>query len=245
MKHIKYQAEIESGALQTLQVGVMAWYGQYGRELPWRGTCDPYVIIVSEIMLHQTTVNTVIPVFTQFMQKFPTVFDLARAPLEEVKQITDPLGYKVRGRWLKDIAEVIVTQCQGQWPDTLEGWMALPGVGRYTAGAVLSFAFAQDAAILDTNVRRVLGRYFGIAYRDTRAEVLHRLWALAEAVVPKGEAFRFNQALMDFGAMVCTARRPACTICPVVDQCWTVGDAIPEGVAEDASSYTIRARADL
>ncbi|PSR24119.1 MAG: adenine glycosylase [Sulfobacillus acidophilus] len=244
MKRIKYQADIDSQTLETLQAGMLGWYRQYGRELPWRQTRDPYAVIVSEIMLHQTTVNTVVPVYLRFMEKFPTVFDLASAPLEEVKHITDPLGYKVRGQWLKNIAEVIVTEHEGEWPKTLEGWMALPGVGRYTAGAVLSFAFEQDAAILDTNVRRVLGRYFGIAYRETRAEVVHRLWALAEAIVPKGEAFHFNQALMDFGAMVCTARHPACTICPVVDQCVTVGEGVPEAAAEEVSAYTIRTRAD-
>ncbi len=245
MKRMKYSAEIEQAALQVFRRGVAGWYSENGRDLPWRKTRDPYAIIVSEIMLHQTTVTTVEPVFTRFMDTFPTLDALHQAPLEAVKAITDPLGYKIRGQWLKGIADAVVEQHGGEWPRTVEGLMALPGVGRYTAGAVLSFAFGIDAPILDTNVKRVLGRYFGVEYRDSRAEIQHQLWALAERVVPPGEAIHFNQAIMDFGAMVCTARKPACTICPVYNLC--VSAAGPEAgaaAAEEPLYYRVVPRFD-
>ncbi len=245
MKRIKYSAEIEQAALQVFRRGVVGWYSQHGRDLPWRKTRDPYAIIVSEIMLHQTTVATVEPVYARFMDAFPTAQALHQAPLDAVKAITDPLGYKVRGQWLKAIAEAVVEQHGGEWPRTVEGLMAFPGVGRYTAGAVLSFAFGIDAPILDTNVKRVLGRYFGIEYRETRAEIQHQLWALAEGVVPPGEAIHFNQAIMDFGAMVCTARKPACTICPVYNLCVSAtGRDAGTAAAEEPLHYRVVPRGD-
>lgn len=242
MKRIKYKARIEAASLEIFQSAVMEWYSGHGRDLPWRKTRDPYAVIVSEIMLHQTTVATVTPVYQRFMECFPDVVTLSDAALEDVKAITDPLGYKIRGRWLKDIARAVVHEWGGEWPNTVEGLMSLPGVGRYTAGAVLSFAFGQDAPILDTNVKRVLGRYFGIAFRETRAEVQHHLWALAEAVLPPGRAEDFNQALMDFGAMVCTARKPACTVCPALEQCASAGNDEALAAAEDRGRYELEVR---
>lgn len=241
MKRLKYTAEIEGLALQSFQDGLLDWYRDHGRELPWRRRREPYAVIVSEIMLHQTTVATVTPVFERFLQRYPTLQALYEAPLPEVKAITDPLGYKVRGKWLKDIATYVVEECSGHWPTTVEGWMELPGVGRYTAGAVLSLAFGQDVPILDTNVKRVLGRFFGLPFSQPGADVSHRLWALAEAVIPSGQGRDFNQALMDFGAMVCTARKPACTICPLINHC--AFEAEPAAaVAEESAVYRINLR---
>jgi A/G-specific adenine glycosylase len=134
------------------------------------------------------------------------------------------LGYKVRGRWLKDIAAAVVTQYGGRVPDSLEDLMALPGVGRYTAGACLSFAFERPAGVLDTNVARIVGRLFAIPKEPGGAERLHRLWALAEAIVPTEDAWAFNQALMDFGSLVCTARKPACLLCPFRSWCPSGGE---------------------
>jgi A/G-specific adenine glycosylase len=172
------------------------------------------------------------------LQRFPTVADLAEAPLAEVKAITDPLGYKVRGRWLHEIARYLVVHHGGQVPGSLAELLRLPGIGRYTAGAVLSFGFGVDAPILDTNVNRLLGRYFGLDHRDGRAMTRHRLWALAEAVIPPGEGPTFNQALMDMGAMVCTARNPACLICPVASACAQRTDAgSGNRAAEEAPIY--------
>lgn len=241
MKRIKYVAHIESHRLFAFRAGVWSWYQTHGRDLPWRRMGDPYSVIVSEIMLHQTTVATVEPVFLRFLERFPTVEALYAAPLEDVKAITDPLGYKVRGSWLKRIAAHVVEQCEGEWPDTVEGWMAMPGVGRYTAGAVLSLAFGHDAPILDTNVKRVLGRYFGLDFQETRAEMQHHLWALADAVIPPGQGRDFNQALMDFGAMVCTARKPVCTVCPMVTACLSAGGA-SSAAAEERAPYDITPR---
>ncbi len=244
MKRKKYMASIDETVRGAFQRGLLSWYLENGRQLPWRESRDPYRVIVSEIMLQQTTVATVLPVFLTFMERFPSIRDVYEAPLAEIKAITDPLGYKVRGRWLKDIATHVVEERQGIWPDTLQEWMALPGVGRYTAGAVLSSAFNQDEPILDTNVKRVLGRYFGIDYRATKAENLHHLWALAGAVIPPGTAMHFNQALMDFGAMVCTARRPSCATCPLADGCASVAHDHGAAAAETPAPYEIYAQVE-
>ena len=169
--------------------------------------------MVSEILLHQTQVSRVIPVYEQFLRRYPTAASLAAARLSSVKRLTDPLGYKVRGRWLHDIAQHVAEERAGYFPQTLDGWRRLPGVGRYTAGAVMSFAFHRDAPILDTNVARLLSRYFGVG--DSRRE----LWALASRVIPRGQAHVFNQALMDLGALVCVGRTPRCARCPLRRGC--------------------------
>jgi A/G-specific adenine glycosylase len=201
------------GRLRTFRRNVLEWYAQSGRDLPWRRTRDPYAIVVSEIMLHQTQVSRVIPFYERFLQKYPTVEALARARRRDVKRLTDPLGYKVRGRWLHAIAQHVAEERAGYFPQTIDELRQLPGVGQYTAGAVMSFAFHRDAPILDTNVARLLGRYFGA--QPSRAE----LWTLAGRVIPRGKAFVFNQALMDLGALVCVARKPRCGTCPLRRGC--------------------------
>jgi A/G-specific adenine glycosylase len=182
--------------------------------LPWRRTRDPYAILVSEIMLQQTQVRRVIPFYERFLRTYPTVDALARAPLREVRQITDPLGYKIRGRWLKAAALQVAESPSGYFPNTLTDLQRLQGVGRYTAGAIMSFAFHQDAPILDTNVARVLSRYFGVDAQRRSA-----LWTLAAGVIPRGQAHLMNQALMDVGALLCVARRPRCPACPLRRGC--------------------------
>jgi A/G-specific adenine glycosylase len=218
MKRIKYEAVVDPLRLATFRRTILTWFEEEGRSLPWRETRDPYAVLVAEILLHQTTVQTVIPVYRRFLAAFPDVRTLAAAPLEAVKAITDPLGYKIRGAWLKAIAETVVTRFGGRVPDTLEGLMSLPGVGRYTAGACLAFAFERRAGVLDTNVMRVLARYFGLP-APRRADDRHRLWALAESVVPPEAPWAFNQGLMDFGAVVCRARKPLCLTCPLAPGC--------------------------
>ncbi len=213
------RAVIEPGVLEFFQRELLAWYEAEGRDLPWRRTEDPYAILVSEIMLQQTQVRTVLPYYERFLERFPSLEALAAAPLDEVKAITDPLGYKVRGERLKRIAETAVERYGGALPDREEDLLALPGIGRYTAGAVRSFAFRQDAPILDTNVLRLLVRLFAPPTEGGGAALLRRLWALAEAVIPSGKGYVFNQALMDFGAQVCTARRPICLFCPLRPIC--------------------------
>lgn len=243
MKRIKYHAAVDTNLLHIFQSGIQEWYRQEGRNLPWRHTTDPYHILVSEILLHQTTVKTVEPVYRRFLERFPSVTDLARSSLEEVKAITDPLGYKIRGKWLHDIAGVVANEFDGTFPNSLEELLRLPGVGRYTAGAILSFAYGYDAPILDTNVNRLIGRYFAINYKNPQAEVKHQLWSVAEAIVPSGQAREFNNALMDMGALICTARKPKCLVCPVATGCAML--TIPNQkhanfAAEERVQYRIR-----
>ena len=199
--------------LQQLQRRLLRWYAVSKRDLPWRKTRDPYAILVSEIMLQQTQVDRVIPKYHEFLKKYPTVHALAKANPHQVRKTWYPLGYNIRPLRLHAIARESVTRYNGQIPDEPETLMAMDGIGRYTAGAVLSFAFRKDAPILDTNVRRVLQRVFGVRGNPMRGPTNRRLWALAEEVIPPGKGYLFNQALMDFGATVCTARKPACPTC--------------------------------
>jgi A/G-specific adenine glycosylase len=204
---------------RTFQERLLSWYADNKRDLPWRKTSDPYNILVSEIMLQQTQVERVIPKYEEFLQKYPTLEALAKAPVEEVKQTWYPLGYNIRPLRLHSIAREAVEKYGGRIPDDPETLQNLKGIGRYTAGAVLSFAFGREAPILDTNVRRVLHRVF-VGQGDAKGYSVQReLWALSEALIPAGKAYDFNQALMDFGATLCTARKPLCLVCPMSDIC--------------------------
>ncbi len=204
---------------KTFQNNLLEWYERHQRDLPWRhpNNLTPYRVLVSEIMLHQTQVQTVIPIYKQFILRFPTIEVLANATLNEIKEITDPLGYKTRGNWLKEIADKIVNERHGDFPKTLDELQQLPGIGRYTAGAIMSFAFQQDAPIVDTNVERVLSRICGVYKIDFPKPVKYQrvLWALAQYVIPLQTGYIFNQAIMDFGAMLCIARIPRCSVCPM------------------------------
>ena len=238
---LKYVAELSPRLLERFQANILNWYRIHGRDLPWRRTRDPYAIVVSEIMLHQTQVRTVLPVYEAFMKTFPTVAALAAADLSEVKRLTDPLGYKIRGTWLHLIAKTVVEEWHGDFPHSVESLSTLPGVGRYTAGAIVSFAFEEKAPILDTNVNRFLGRFFGVDYQTSRAESRHQLWALAEAVVPGDQVHAFNQALMDLGATICTSRKPSCLTCPVYADCRKGGPQRPLNLAaEESAVYRVR-----
>jgi len=187
--------------------------------MPWRGARDPYHIWVSEIMLQQTQVETVIPYYTRWLKQFPTVAALAQAPLQTVLTQWEGLGYYSRARNLHRAAQQVLTEYGGQVPDTLEALLQLPGIGRYTAAAIASMAFGVDAAVLDGNVKRVLARVFDIRddVKSPRGE--KQLWALAESLVPAGRAGDYNQAVMDLGATICTPRAPACERCPVRPLC--------------------------
>jgi len=205
--------------IRSFQRNLLAWYGHNGRDLPWRRTRHPYRVLVSEIMLQQTQVDRVIPKYRQFLRRFPSLRALARAPVEDVRQIWYPLGYNVRPLRLHAIACESVARYGGRLPDDAERLRAMPGIGRYTAGAVLSFAFGRDVAVLDTNVRRVLTRVFLGPRRTARLRGDRALWELAERLVPAGRGYDFNQALMDFGATWCTPRRPRCEGCPMRGFC--------------------------
>src|SRR5438128_3517949 len=208
---------IGTGRRRSFQRRVLAWYAAHGRDLPWRRTRDPYAILVSEVLSHQTQITRVVPGYERLLGRYPTVTALARAPLAEVKAITDPLGYKIRGQWLHAAALRVADRPGGAFPDTLDELRSLPGIGRYTAGAVMSFAHHRDAPVLDTNVARLLRRYFGVV-ATPRART-QELWSLATAVIPKGKGYLINQALMDLGAMLCRAKGPRCDACPLRRSC--------------------------
>lgn len=205
---------------RKFQKRLLIWYEECGRDLPWRRTEDPYKILVSEVMLQQTQVDRVIPKFHEFLQKYPTVQDLAEARPEEVRKTWYPLGYNIRPYRLHGIACEAMERYGGKIPRKEKELLSMKGIGRYTAGAIQSFAFQKDAAILDTNVMRVLHRIF-IGTGDPKKQK-SLLWILSEKLIPKGKGYDFNQALMDFGAMVCTARKPFCLLCPMRDICRTV-----------------------
>ena len=208
---------IPRGVKRRFQIRLLKWYAEFGRDLPWRRTSDPYKILVSEVMLQQTQVDRVIPKYHEFLQRYPTLQDLANAAPEEVRQTWYPLGYNIRPYRLHGIACEAVAQYGGQIPRKAEQLQAMKGIGRYTAGAVRSFAFNEDAPILDTNVIRVLHRVF-LGEGDPHTQK-NTLWTISAALIPKGKGYDFNQALMDFGAMVCTARKPYCLLCPMRDFC--------------------------
>lgn len=214
---------VDPDRLGYFQDRLLTWYQVHGRDLPWRHTRDPYHILVSEVMLHQTQVSRVLPKYLEFLSVYPTFQALADAPLAEVIQLWYPLGYNFRPRRLHTIAQKVMKDFDGKLPDTVEGLMEFPGIGRYTAGAILSFAFHKDAPIVDTNVRRVLRRSFGVQGEPFRAATNRVLWQLAAEVIPPGKGYLFNQALMDFGALVCVARNPRCEQCFFRDCCHHFG----------------------
>jgi A/G-specific adenine glycosylase len=206
---------LEPRVARRFRRNLLGWYARHGRDLPWRRTRDPYRVLVSEIMLQQTQVHRVVPKYHEFLGRYPTLADLAAASPDDVRRLWYPLGYNVRPLRLHRIACEAQARYGGRLPDTADGLRALPGVGRYTAGAVLSFAYGRDAAILDTNVRRVLARVFVGPRRARRLRGEKTFWDLATALVPRGRGYDFNQALMDFGATWCTPRRPRCPACPM------------------------------
>ena len=198
---------------------LLAWYRRHGRQLPWRETRDPYRVLVSEIMLQQTQVDRVLPKYHEWLEKYPSLEALAAAPEQDVTETWRPLGYNIRPRRLHAIARESVARYGGALPDDEETLRSFKGIGEYTAGAVMSFAFGRRAAILDTNVARVLFRIF-VGRGNPKAHAMKRhLWAVSRTVLPHRHVFDFNQALMDFGATLCTARKPKCGTCPMRAGC--------------------------
>jgi A/G-specific adenine glycosylase len=197
--------------------------------LPWRKTTDPYHILVSEVMLQQTQVDRVLPKYHEWLQKYPSLHALASAAPEDVKRTWYPLGYNVRPHRLQSIAREAVGRFGGELPSDEETLLSFKGIGQYTAGAIRSFAFGERAAILDTNVARVLSRVFLGGGDVKNHRVQRHLWQMSEALVPRRHVFDFNQALMDFGATLCVARKPRCLACPLRRQCrafpWTQASA--------------------
>jgi A/G-specific adenine glycosylase len=208
-----------SEARQRFRRRLLDWYRRNGRDLPWRKTSDPYHILVSEVMLQQTQVDRVLPKYEEWLRKYPTLEALAAADEGDVSETWRPLGYNIRPRRLHAIARESVERYGGQLPGDEDTLLSFKGIGEYTAGAVLSFAFGQRAAILDTNVARVLFRVF-VGRGNLKAHATRKhLWDVSRTVLPRTQVFDFNQALMDFGATLCTARKPKCLICPMRNGC--------------------------
>ena len=211
----------DPSARQWFRRRLLAWYRQHGRTLPWRETRDPYRVLVSEVMLQQTQVDRVLPKYLEWLDRYPSFEALADAPEGDVVRTWYPLGYNIRPRRLHAIAREAVESYGGQLPGDEASLRSFKGIGAYTAGAVMSFAFGKRAAILDTNVARVLSRVFVGRERDKRHASEKHLWALSRTVLPHRHVYDFNQALMDFGATVCSARSPRCEPCPMRTKCRT------------------------
>ncbi|MHA2289790.1 MAG: A/G-specific adenine glycosylase, partial [Promethearchaeota archaeon] len=197
---------------------LIEWFEKNGRDLPWRKTRDPYHILVSEIMLQQTNVEIVIPIYEEFLKQFPMIDDLAGASLPQVRAITDKLGYTRRGRFLFEIAKEITNKKNGRFPSSLDELLDLKGIGRYTAGAILSFAFEindKSAAIVDVNVERVISRVFGFWKDEKNTKFDKKMWKFAEEFIIGGNVWNKNQAIMDLGATLCISVKPRCYICPM------------------------------
>jgi A/G-specific adenine glycosylase len=197
----------------------LAWYETNARELPWRSQQSPYRTWISEIMLQQTQVDTVIPYFTGWMARFPDIKTLAEADEQEVLSLWEGLGYYSRARNLHKAARIVIGEKNGELPKTVKELQELPGIGPYTAGAIASIAFGEDAVAVDGNIRRVLSRLFDVSLPARSTEGEKMIWNLAEEHLPHGKAGVYNQALMDLGATICMPKEPACEICPVSEDC--------------------------
>lgn len=205
---------------RQFQTSILRWFDQHGRKhLPWQENKTPYRVWLSEIMLQQTQVATAIPYFLKFMQRFPELAQLAKATEDEVLHLWAGLGYYSRARNILRAAKMIMADYQGQFPDTVDELIKVPGIGPSTAGAIVAIAFNQPATILDGNVKRVLSRLHGITDPINDKKVEDQLWSYAEQYTPKKRVADYTQAMMDLGATLCTRSKPACERCPLMKQC--------------------------
>ena len=228
---------LDSGRVAEVQARLLGWYAAFGRDLPWRRTRDPYSVLIAEVMLQQTQVERVIPKWYAWLTRFPNFAALAAASRADAIREWRGLGYNLRAVRLHAIARQVMEHHAGELPRSLAGLLSLKGVGRYTAGAVACFAFGEPVAMIDTNVRRVLGRVFQASGDFER---------LADSLVPATDAYAWNQALMDLGATVCRAQRPTCRLCPLRDVCAAAGQFAvrrPHRIADRRASYAARERA--
>ncbi len=221
MSHASPHAPLDAALARRLRRQLLRWYDHHQRTLPWRSPTDPdpYHVLVSEAMLQQTQVATVVPYFERFIEHFPTVHDLAAADEQAVLRLWQGLGYYRRARHLHAAAGMIVERFAGEVPRNVDALMQLPGVGRDAAGAIASIAYNVPAPILDGNVARVLARWFAIEQPIDETATRNTLWTLAEQLVPSKRPGDFNQALMELGALVCTPKSPQCLVCPIANVC--------------------------
>jgi len=220
LRQVSYTTKsVDPFRTRKIQTILLRWFEKYGRDLPWRKTHDPYAIWISEIMLQQTQVATVIPYYQRFLNSFPTVHHLAKSDLSKVLKIWEGLGYYSRARNLHRASKIILNHFKGRIPDHLIDLLSLPGIGKYTAGAILSIAYNKEAPILDGNVKRVLSRLFAVSRNLVGGKAERFLWKISESIIPKGRSNSFNQAIMDLGAMICTPKDPLCHRCPLRRHC--------------------------
>ena len=225
--------------LATFRRRLLAWYARHQRTLPWRGTRDPYRVWVSEIMLQQTQVATVESYFPRFLSAFPTIQSLADAPEEQVLRLWEGLGYYRRARQLHAAAKCVVAEYRGVFPTDIEAVRKLPGIGRYTAGAILSIAFDQRQPILEANTFRLLARLQAYRGDPRSSDGAAQLWSFAEELLPQRDVGTFNQALMELGSLICKPRAPSCGMCPVAELCPTRAQGLQEEIPPPARKPTM------
>jgi A/G-specific adenine glycosylase len=213
------QLSIDEARVERVRHSLLAWFERNRRDLPWRRTRDPYRVLVSEVMLQQTQVDRVVPYYEAFLTRFPDVQTLAAAPTAEVITVWAGLGYNRRAVNLQRTARYVVDELGGRFPVEVAQLRRLPGIGPYTAGAIACFAYEQDVPFADTNIRRVLHRVFVGVDVPVPTASDRDIAAIATAAVPAGNGWTWNQALMEFGAIQCTARKPACVVCPLQTDC--------------------------
>ena len=227
---------LDSSEIRAIRDDLLAWYRDSARDLPWRRTRDPYRILVSEVMLQQTQVDRVIPKYHAFLEAFPRLQALAGAPTAEVIRAWSGLGYNRRAVNLQRTAQAVVERFDSEMPRDLADLRDLPGIGPYTAGAIACFAFEQDVGFFDTNIRRVLHRVLLGPELPKERITTREMQSLADELVPNGQGYQWNQALMELGAVICTARKPACLACPLQHHCTAFPEiqsviaALPKGI---------------
>lgn len=227
-------------AIHPFAATLLRWYDAHGRDLPWRATSDPYAIWLSEVILQQTRIEQGRPYWERFMQRFPTVHDLAAASEDEVLRLWQGLGYYSRARNLHAAARQVAQM--GEFPSTLEGIKALKGVGDYTAAAIASMAFGIPAAVVDGNVYRVLARHYGIVTPINTSKGKREFTLLAQELLPPTHAAAFNQAMMDFGATWCTPKSPRCTFCPLAGSCQSLHNGTVEKLPVKLKKLQVKTR---
>jgi len=223
---------LDQNGLKRFRRHVRNWYDKNARDLPWRDTADPYRIWISEIMLQQTTVATVMPYFERFLQRFPTLETLSSADEDDVLRAWEGLGYYSRARNIHKTSKQVVEELDGRFPETVEELSALPGIGRYTAGAIVSFAFDRAAPIVEANTQRLYSRLLALRGDVRKSAAQQVLWEFAEQILPRKSPGNFNQALMELGATVCKPADPSCETCPLCSCCRTFAEGAQAEIPE-------------